>query len=334
MKRAFYIASLLAIPALSQGQPTINHMYDYTIGNTSKTMICDNANIGPGNAGGNQQWIFTNLQVTDSVIQNIIDPSATPFASSFPTATFAVRSSQGTFTYFQQTGTESQMLGFADSFSGYTIVYNDPVLRAKRPFSYNNSATDTFWMAGSTSNGHGTVAMTADGWGSLQLPNGSYSNVLRVKSVYYEFDSLNTGSSPVTTELMATTYTWFDDTYSDPLLTWDSTHILNSIGSFSVKTLSYLKSSTATGIKNINRNLALTAFMKQGQLCINGQLDAAKNYSVQLIAMDGKQVLSLDNIRGAERLSLPVRTYLAAGTYLVFLSDNAGNFGTVKLNYQ
>ena len=329
MKRLFYVANLVIIPVLSYAQ-TINHMYDYTIGNTNKIMICDNTNIPPGNAGGNQQWSFTSLPVIDSVTEKVLSASNTPFASAFPTASLAIRNNQGIFTYYTQTATESQMLGSVDSFSGYTIIYSDPVLRAQRPFSYNSTVTDTFWTAGQLFS-HGNEQMTADGWGTLQTPTDSYSNVLRVKSVYYELDSTNSGSAPIISELTATTYSWFSDAYGTPLLIWDSTHILNSIGDFSVKTLSYLQSSTPTGIKNISRNLQLSAYMQQGQLYVTGTFNRDKTYNMQLIGTDGKKVLSFDNIQGADRVALPMSAAIASGTYLLFVSDNAGNFGTIKI---
>lgn len=70
-------------------------------------------------------------------------------------------------------------------------IYTDPEILLNFPFQYNDSFSDFLssnWP-GPSQFQYGTVYSKADGYGTLILPTGTYTNALRVKSNYYLKDS-------------------------------------------------------------------------------------------------------------------------------------------------
>lgn len=331
MKKTTTTALLLLMAAVAQAQPTITTMHDYTVGTVIRIKICDMTNIAPGGAGPAQLWDFSALITVDSATERYDDPSMTPFVTNFPTANLVKKDDNGNFTYIEKTSTTGQRLGIADSFSGNLLIYTDPILMAKKPIMYQDMAHDTFWTLSATNNLHGSLQMEADGWGSLILPNGSYSNVLRIKTTYHEIDTLNSAPNPITGEIFATTYLWFDNNHSAPLLTWDSTHYDVSIGNFSMKTVSYLHDPLTTGIRKLSQSLSFSGSLQGEALYLRGDFKTDRKYQIQVMSMDGKTVAHYEASGGPNPLKLAWNNSAAQGTYLLFIHDDKGNFGTAKL---
>ena len=269
---------------------------------------------------------------TDTDTFQVVSPSASPQGGNFPGASYAVYTA-GTYQFIHNTGAQSLLLGRDDGMSLPLLIYADPVLLVNRPFTYNDSFTDSFYHISALMQGAGTVQMTADGWGTLQLPGGNYNDVLRIRTVFQQHDTLYGGPALVISDLTSVRYTWFDTAHKTPLLTWDSITVTTNVSApLTVKVVNYLETGLTTGIEPAaSGNLALRPYLNRNRLYINGNLETGLSYDIQLLDMNGKVL-----VRGKERASgpglmLPLAHSLSQGMYLLQVRDSQGRMGTAKL---
>ena len=112
---------------------------------------------------------------------------------------------------------------FFESYGTANEIYTNPVRLFNFPFTYNNQFTDVFYSVDSTY--YGVSQVKADGYGTLQLPTGIFTNVLRVKT----FDAYRKitlrgfdGTPEDSTNYEATHYRWYSPAFSGPLLEYSS----------------------------------------------------------------------------------------------------------------
>lgn len=331
MKRLYFLA-FLALPCSLAAQPTITNMLDYTQGMSFKTASVDGTGTQAGPAGANQTWNFASLTPSDSTTSWVVAPSATPYAADFPTASYAVHGSDGSYQFVSKTATENQIIGVADSASGQVISYTNPILEAVRPFSFNNTANDNFWYSMPTNSGSGDVLALADAYGTIQTPAGSYSNVLRVKMIFVQQDTFFVGPVMFTSDLQAVRYAWFDGVHNTPVFTWDSTEVVTSAGNFSSMTTTWLtgESGTTTGIRE-PEHLAFSASLNGQRLSVSGDFGENATYYITLSSYDGRKLFH-EQVRAAGTTwSSDILTDLPDGIYLVTIRDNKGRTGLVRV---
>src|ERR1043165_3480388 len=149
---------------IAKSQPTITSdnqlaIGDYFVSQSSYFVP------GEGGSGPNQTWDFTSVDANGgSVTLNVIDPSTTPFASSFPTASVAIDDGTSLYSYYTNSSTETDYIGYG--YYGETLPYTDNHQFFVYPFTYNTTFTDNFAASG-VINGfytarYGTVTFDAD----------------------------------------------------------------------------------------------------------------------------------------------------------------------------
>lgn len=174
----------------------------------------------PGPAGANVNWDFSNVSFSpgDTTIYYIC-PGA-PGCSQFPGSTLAANNPVDDFYTHYAAGTQKYTaLGYYDVTDDY--VFDDPEDLLRFPMTYTNSYTDSFnvlfdYAANFVVRRKGQIVVTADGYGTLKLPNGTYNNVLRVKAVEDFSDS--SGGTPLVFHIEQ--YAWYDPTLRSPLITF------------------------------------------------------------------------------------------------------------------
>jgi hypothetical protein len=160
----------------------------------------------PGTPGMAQTWDLSGL-TTDSVIQiSFVDPATTPDAASFPLATIAADNDSG-YAYSAFGATGGQFLGI--SLTGLaTIVYTDPMQMVVYPATYLTTWTDAFAanfsIGGFPIARTGTVTAEVDGYGTLVMPYGTLTDVLRATYVEEHTDDNGFGATTLHHE-----YTYF-----------------------------------------------------------------------------------------------------------------------------
>ena len=153
--------------------------------------------LDPGAAGAAVTWDLTGL-TSDSLIPiTFVDPTTTPDGASFPAATIAAMD-EGFYAYSEFIATGGSLLGMSNIPGEAPIVYSDPQLMVSYPCTYGTTWTDPFHAEFSVSGfpivRDGTLSAEADAYGTLQLPWGTLTDVLRATFVedYTDVTSLIT----------------------------------------------------------------------------------------------------------------------------------------------
>lgn len=236
--KTFILICLSSVTAFSQAQSLVltQAAYEPAIGDTSFYHVLDTSAFGSGLpvniTGNNSTWNFSAL-ISTAVKANssYVDPISVPSASAYA-GTNLVQKQGALFNYFKSVVTPSsqtEMLGLSSN--TLNLNFTNSAILAKFPVSYGNSFTDNiagtfnFSVSGTF---NGNVSTSADGAGTLQLPNGlSLSNVLRVKSV--QTINLNLGIIPFGIAKQ-TVYNYFHGSQKFPVLniTYTSLSIIGS----------------------------------------------------------------------------------------------------------
>jgi|WetSurMetagenome_2_1015567.scaffolds.fasta_scaffold12799_3 hypothetical protein len=214
-KKLFYLVvlALLSVGTV-YGQFVVTSYYNPRAGETQTLIYGDTSAIFPGNGGANQMWSYPVLiNLGDSSISTYILPSATPYSSSFPTATIAnyVPTNPNSYAYYSGTDTSFELLG--NQSSSFKTVYSNPKRFRIYPLNYLQSFTDTYKAI--TYQGtnivqrlSGTITVTYDGYGTLTLPTGTVTNVGRFKFTSYDIDTMTFGSTTTIEYIKDTTWMW------------------------------------------------------------------------------------------------------------------------------
>lgn len=157
---------------------------------------------GPGPAGANQTWTMTTISSNTAYILNentsVVTVASTPYSAQFSSSNISMTNDNASYVYINQNSTTMTTQGGAGDLLmlGNTIVapLNPDLKLHNFPRTYNSSFTDNY-AVDVTINGSvisplvsqvrykrvATVTDVTDGWGSITTPNGTYSDVLRVK---------------------------------------------------------------------------------------------------------------------------------------------------------
>lgn len=201
-------------------QPTLSRDANFpSVGNGFSRVSCDTSSITAGAAGADQTWNFSTLTAA-GIFQSgdYVLPSATDFASSFPTANIAEEFSGGSVNFFSATAAKTEIVGFVSVNQlgqGTLITFSNPQTTMEYPFTYNDSFTDLANRQYGNYNGTVNTNTTADAYGTLTLPNGVFNNVLRTRSVINILDS----APGVTFGIDDVVYEWWSADHQQPLLT-------------------------------------------------------------------------------------------------------------------
>lgn len=227
--------------------------------------------ISEGGSGASQTWNFTSVTQSTAAanVYTVAAMSATG-TTQYPNANIEQRGS-GNTGFLKTSSTALQNYG--TSTGTVLIKYSNPEDQMRYPFAMGDSYVDPF-VATFTSGGYnwkrvGTTSVTADAYGTLQLPGGTYSNVLRVHFVQDYKDSTNIGM-PYELTYYNDMYMWYlPNNHMSIFSTYDlTTDFGNTTGSSiltgvvgleeqasSLKSLNFYPNPTTDGIINLDLNL-------------------------------------------------------------------------------
>ncbi|CAN5266428.1 hypothetical protein BH09BAC5_BH09BAC5_12900 [soil metagenome] len=167
----------------------------------------------PGNAGANQTWDFSTLVSGGTQNISFVDPLTTTNASTFPNSTIALfNSTNSYYEYFSASASEIANEGYVYGPPLNLIEpYSNPQVVLNYPFTMGSNFVDSYYgtytSGANTINRTGTSTVTADGYGTLILPYGTFTNALRVLLIddYADTTTLGVPYSQIT----FTTYNWY-----------------------------------------------------------------------------------------------------------------------------
>jgi hypothetical protein len=237
MMKKIYSLILLFFPFISLAQPTITQS-DLPVAGLVFVMGTDTGYAASITAGGpNQTWDYTGLQNLQNDTSGFMSANGTPYASMFPGSTLASYDINADQWYYFTAGTSGFYVdGFASAGTG-VFRLTPGQLFAPVPFTYGNTRNNTARIqidsvvSGINYRFIESIAssFTADGFGTLNLPSGNYTNTLRVKNTEITTDSilvdlLGIGiySLVSATSTQATHYKWFHNGTAGYLLGIDA----------------------------------------------------------------------------------------------------------------
>lgn len=313
--------SLLLWPLLAFAQPpVIYHFEDYHPGDSMVYVRTDPYQYR-GDSGTYMNWDF---HAPDSTgIQYWWILSSTPPAS----ANIVKKVQEGwqqSFYYYKKTAGLTELR----SENGY-IDYGNRKMTSVRPIGFGTVATDTFTRI-SGGAAYGYVQLSYNGFGTLQLPSATYNDVMRIKLVSHEWDTL------YNTETYELSYLWLTDSLAAPLYIWDSVYMGNTSGSYSYEKAFYLKNmyrhpfTTVPAIANTNADV--DACFSDDALHISAGFDT-RHFSLNVYNTGGRQVYAAkDAVLGNGHPCNAIGAF-SPGMYIVVLADtrNAANILVKKV---
>ena len=184
MKKIYLLFTIITAAASSYAQPTLtsansNPVTGLTFERKSFTPVTGQE----GSGGANQTWNWSAVVEDLSATGSYISPIGTDHAAENPTAT-ACLSLVGALEYQRGDNAGLYRLAFYNPAQQLEQVFDIPFKIIAYPFTMNSTYSSSYHAnivgPGFSGTQDGTMTVTADGWGTLITPSGTYTNVLRV----------------------------------------------------------------------------------------------------------------------------------------------------------
>lgn len=192
MKKLYFIVfSLFAGLTLTKAQILTQSNHAPIAGDSYVMYQQDSLTITPGASGTSAVWNFTSSTRTTIAVTNSCSAGTNTL---YPAGSVARTLGTAAANYYTSTASQLNFWGgrFTALSQNVDYAFTSGAIHASYPMVYNTTATSTFVgsVSSGTNNGtisNGTSTVLVDGQGNLNLPNRSFSNVLRVNT-YTGFD--------------------------------------------------------------------------------------------------------------------------------------------------
>lgn len=291
--------------------------------------------LPPGNSGSGQTWNFagiTSLTTGDVIYVSV---ASTPNGSNYPQATLAAMQS-GYADYFKLTSAGLEMVGA--ELPGVTFHFGDPEMYLQYPSSMGTTWSDT-WTAtyiinDTIVNRSGTVTGNVDGTGTLVMPYGTVSNVVRVKVVENYSDAAQ-GITVAT--FVSTNYYYYKPGIHSPLVQ-TSRLITTSHGTPSTSQHAKWLDGSQVGIQELLQNAIGVDLYPNPASNSSTMVFSSSNggsHSVDVLDANGRVVRHEDLMvqPGIYRQDLDLQG-LPSGHYMVRITAKDGSQGMQRLVVQ
>lgn len=325
MKHLLLFAFFVMLIQVAVAQPVINYA---DIAFASQTNISvdsvDYVDLS-GQLGANQTWDLSNLTGVGAAFSyDVVETESTLYAPAFPNSNYAYEVMDMYF-YWHGSSDAIEDHGFAMMIEGYTMIqiYADPKTQIEFPLTYQSTGTDDFEsttdMAGFfTMDESGTRNWSVDGYGTLILPSGTYSDVLLIHVEENSISEQDVFGTVIEMETTVDEYIFYAADYQFPLgifstITTDDGFqqqttqdgaVLNT-QSVSVSETAFQELQLAPNPANNELRVAVPAHMGQGM--------------IEVIALSG-QIVHSERLSGEESSNFQLSvTDLPRGMYVVQL---------------
>lgn len=286
--------------------------------------------VNPGSGGANQTWNL-GFTSTGTGTNTVVAPSTTPYASSFTNANVAWNGG-GIYSYY---ATSSSALTFRGTVNpqGTIISYSDYEDQMRYPMSYNTTYTDswsgTFVQSTYTYYRWGSTTVTADGYGTLTTPAGTFSNVMRVHFVQDYKDSANIMSMPVVITYYNDQYMWYLNGNHYPIAS-EYTFTMNS----NPAQASYYVTNVVSSVQDELFATAVSMYPNPTDGAVNLDITVTENSIVaaEIFSAEGKLLSSAQYvlIPGENRIRLDIEDF-EAGYYFVAIRNKEAVISVQRL---
>jgi hypothetical protein len=226
-KYATFIALICLHPVLF-GQPIVSEFWVPQIGDKwDQSATHAIPDYGPG--GADATWDFSEVDSSGfigSFTFQWIDTTGTPYIDSFPDANICAKLGVGSFStygYYREDNQGFHYLGSGSQFE--TQILYEPQTFDYIGLMYTETAIDSYKVVSYTTFSDpdsvlGFSSFEYDGYGTLQLPEASIDNAIRIHEFDIRYDSTdNFGSANVTLDTLET-YAWIAEGSIFPVAQW------------------------------------------------------------------------------------------------------------------
>ncbi len=330
---AFFTLTLVAQPTLQypQNAPQVGDVTDINFVATT--------GLSTGATGPDANWDFSELITLYGGQITAIDPAQAPAGNEFPSANVALNMGDTIFTYVLTNTDGYYYLGSQSTTGTFPslLIYSDSRTFLKFPFTYEDTYFDTYKGVVTTSMADVRVTaeseMLADAYGTLIIPSGTYTNVLRILTVDTEIDSVFVGGFYVKHfNIVRSQYSWFAANSKSPLF---SIEILNNTYYGVTDTVAYY-SSVVTGISDqpdeIVSRLRVSPNPADDHIMVEFDISPSIGATISIVNQVGQVVINrtaVEHTNGAasERINIG---NLPSGIYFAHISCDCGKHLTEK----
>lgn len=327
MKRLFTSFFALFAVFFSNSQTLTQAANEPVAGDQDRLYYIDTAAYSsglPNNVSGNSAvWNFTNLQALSPADTTFyVAPSSVPSSTDYPGCSVVQHGYLDIFIKSTTSPTtQTEILGVRSG--TFNLTFTNTAIAARYPVSFGSGTTDalagTYTALGFNGPCSGVITTTADGFGTLNLPdNLSYNNVLRVKSV--QTVTLTQFFIPVAT-VIQTIYNYYHNTQKFPILSVNYQVISIAATGSNIAT-SYVTGSTGAFVTGLNENSVndeqISFYPNPGTesyMHLNVPLSLSEKLNVSFYDLCGRKVLSQEIEPGNGRDNPILVKYLAKGLY-------------------
>lgn len=309
--------------------PTVGFNYDI--------FQCDTAGVTGGTAGAAATWNFTSLNTTTVAVANYSTVAAVN--ASYPSADVSVTASTSDIAYFKSYSDRLEYYGGDISFGAIsgTINYSSPAIYATYPMALNTTTVSnpsgSATAFGNTGSIGGTVTVTADGTGTLNLdaPGAaagttlkSFTDIVRVKTIEDLSGSITVFGTPLTFTVNRVNYDFYSPSASRAaLLSISSNTVL--LSAITGPTTNIAKSVTVQRDYNVvsvnesqKASIQLAVYPNPAATVINFATTSPEATKVVAFDVTGKVVATEVLEMGKAKMNL---TNLSSGMYIYHVID-------------
>lgn len=323
----FILANLLFGSVFAQGPITSDNLFQ--VGDETTIAICGNDMVDAGPSGADQTWDMSGLTETEEQGFTFVDPEGTFWNEDFPMSTICGINWTGENSYYSHGVDGLTVEGYAGLVPGqdtdtFKLVYDDTEFFIPIPFEFGDQHSDDFsgtsYALGIEVPFTGGVEFEADGYGTLILPTGTYTDVVRY---HFTREQINeTGGFEITQTKEQ--WGWMSMSHRN----WLMIQEINNDGFSESELIWYDKNpfSIITGIENPSE-FPLTVFPNPASRneLINLQWDRTETVQFTLTSVAGKQMMDvqMNLIPGNNSIDLS-GVEAAEGLYVIQVNSTRG----------
>lgn len=285
---------------------------------------------GPG--GANVTWNYATPGFSGTEWPyTAMTAASTPYAADFPGATMAIYAETDIgfdlYAFLSLAGgfTEhGEML--IESGDEYPGINTDPLTFFTTPLTATSIGSDTYasvddFIGGSISTLTGTHNWTVDGYGTLILPNATYTDVLRIHAVQEETLSLDVGGTTIEFESSREEWWWVKSGIPFPLLVFSLE--TDDFGTEIGATAAMVSFSSATSVAE-RSELPLRVYPNPVNDVVTMELEASGTVHYRVLDALGREVLSGSTTGGGLLRHAVDIAALSSGIHLLEVRSQQG----------
>ena len=290
--------------------------------------------VAPPPGGANQVWDFSSQTSLGTTTLQIVDPATTPSGSNF-TSEFAETATGSPETRYYDVDPSGQYLdGYANS-NGFFISYDgsgSAMLQRPHPCTYQDTWNDNYggstFFQGFQLFIDGDITGEADGHGTLEMPWGIVSNVLRIHLLITQTQAIVGAQSDFLEEY----YEYYTPGIAYPLLrTYDKKQIVNGGGFVQMDQTLLWMSPIGAGAPESPVAAAITLYPNPAHEAVSVNITGVDRSRVELLDASGRTVRSeLFDRSYSGQLEFGLNG-IAPGLYTIRISSSDGRLHTQRL---